>query len=159
MEIFENVLSAYLAGNPHTENRSRNKSSSRLNPCTAGSPKSNPSSCHDRTSSSHNESHNSSSWVTTSTSDGRSTSSSGENLGAVSFASTSQMDLRNAKSKTPEKSPSLPQINESLRWITECENPQLESERLKLYKMNRRKRYLGYLHDRLGESLEKNYYA
>lgn len=146
-------------GNPQTEIRSRKNTGSRLTPSAVGGLKSNPSNGYDHASNSHNESHNSSSWVTTSASDGRSTSSSGENLGAVSFKSTSQMDLRNSKSKTPEKSPSLPQVNESLRWTTEYEDPELESERLKLYKMNRRKRYLGYLHERLGESIEKNYYA
>ena len=108
---------------------------------------------------SHNDTGDTSSGVTTSTSDGRSTSSSGENLLSLRFTSSSHPDLQTSKSEKLEKSPSLVQVNESLRWTDEYKDPEMESERLKLYKMNRRKRYLAYLQERVGENTEKCYYA
>lgn len=74
-------------------------------------------------------------------------------------ASSSQSDFKTSKSETLVKSPSLVQVNESLRWADEYEDPDMESERLKLYKMNRRKRYLAYLQERVGGNTEKCYYA
>ena len=72
---------------------------------------------------------------------------------------TSKTDLGYSKNETLEKYPSLVRVNESLRWTGEYENPEMETERLKLYKINRRKRYLAYLQERVGGNSEKCYYA
>ncbi|XP_069647142.1 protein LIAT1 [Haliaeetus albicilla] len=40
-------------------------------------------------------------------------------------------------------------LNESLRWDTSLEDPEAEEERLRIYKMNRRKRYELYMQQRL----------
>ena len=147
-----------MTGN--AKGRNKKKSNSRLSQKQRNDTESNSTSGYDRTASSNNESNNSS-WLISSASDGRSTSSSGENFAAVRVTSTSRINADKSKSKTPKKAPNLTQNqrNESLRWNCEYEDPTLEEERLKLYKMNRRKRYLGFLQERVGGDTEKSYYA
>lgn len=146
----------------NTRGRSRKKANSRSSQKQGEEIKSDVSSGNDRTSSSNNDNSNSS-WLINacSASDGRSTSSSGENFAAVRSRSTSSMNLDKSCRKTQEKSPILTQNqkSESLRWTNEFQDPTLEAERLKLYKMNRRKRYLGFLQERVGGDTDKSYYA
>lgn len=106
----------------------------------------------------------SSSWRTSS-SDGRSTSSSGENFGATSCINSASLDetraLESAVNTSAAKtSSSLTQINETLRWdFTECDDPNEEEERLRIYKLHRRKRYMDFLHKRTGGEPQSSFYA
>lgn len=113
-----------------------------------------------RSSSTQNTS--SSSWRTSS-SDGRSTSSSGENFGAASCTkspSTDESRVRESVNSLGQSSlTSLTRINETLRWdYTQCEDPDEEEERLRIYKLHRRKRYMDFLHKRTGEP-SNSFYA
>ncbi|KAL9981942.1 hypothetical protein ACROYT_G010709 [Oculina patagonica] len=106
----------------------------------------------------------SSSWRTSS-SDGRSTSSSGENFGATSCTTSASLDETRAResaanTSTVTTSSSLTRINEALRWdFTNCDDPEEEEERLRIYKLHRRKRYMDFLHKRTGGEPQSSFYA
>lgn len=105
-----------------------------------------------------------SSWRTGS-SDGRSTSSSGENFGATSCINSASSDEMRAResdlnSLAVASSSSLTRIKEALRWdFTDCEDPDEEEERLRIYKLHRRKRYMDFLHKRNGDEPPSSFYA
>lgn len=84
-----------------------------------------------------------------SSTDGRSTSSSGENL-EISFpTASSDIDCSrkdNDKDSSVTKSMNTKTIlNESLRWEGKLEDVDEELDRIRVYKMNRRKRYMASL--------------
>jgi len=55
---------------------------------------------------------------------------------------------------------SLTRVNEALRWdYTQCDDPHEEEERLKIYKLHRRKRYMDFLHKRTGGGPQNSFYA
>ena len=57
--------------------------------------------------------------------------------------STSRMSINSIKSQSKYSLANAPELNkEALRWEFECENSDDEEERIKQYKLNRRKRYL-----------------
>lgn len=94
-----------------------------------------------------------------SSSEARSTSvSSAENVIASSSRSSDGADRLNG-----QQSPSTrtPRQNESIRWSPECDDSEEEVERIRVYKQNRRKRYMAYLHERTGgeSSPQKSFYA
>lgn len=117
----------------------------------------------ERTSESHTQ-NTSSSWRISS-SDGRSTSCSGENFSSASCAkkSASLDDSRvrgSADSLAQSSSTSLTRENETLRWdYIQCDDPKEEEERLRIYKLHRRKRYMDFLHKRTGGEPQSNFYA
>lgn len=102
-----------------------------------------------------------SSWRLSS-SDGRSTSSSGENFGATACTNLSSSEESHVRERVDDlkQSTSLTRINESLRWdYTQCEDPGEEEERLRIYKLHRRKRYMDFLHKRTGGEQQSSFYA
>lgn len=119
------------------------------------------SSSKSRSSSTQNTS--SSSWRTSS-SDGRSTSSSGENFSATSCTNLASSDESRARETVNDlghlSSTSLTRINETLRWeFTQCDDPEEEEKRLRIYKLHRRKRYMDFLHKRSGGEPQSSFYA
>lgn len=104
------------------------------------------------------------SWRTSS-SDGRSTSSSGENFSAASCANSVSSDDQcraqgSVNSMGASSATSLTRVNEALRWdYTQCDDPHEEEERLKIYKLHRRKRYMDFLHKRTGGEPQNSFYA
>lgn len=105
----------------------------------------------------------SSSWRTSS-SDGRSTSSSGENFGATSCTNSASSDDARARESAVNTSAvtmsRLTRINETLRWdFTQSDDPDEEEERLRIYKLHRRKRYMDFLHKRTGGEPQTSFYA
>lgn len=119
----------------------------------------------ERTSESHTQNDTSSSSWRISSSDGRSTSCSGENFSSASCAknSASLDDGRvrgNADSLAQSSSTSLTRENETLRWdYIQCDDPKEEEERLRIYKLHRRKRYMDFLHKRTGGEPQSSFYA
>lgn len=83
-----------------------------------------------------------------SSTDGRSTSSSGENL-EISFpTASSDIDCTRKDEKesfTKSINTKTMNLNESLRWEGEVEDVEEEQDRIRVYKMNRRKRYMASL--------------
>lgn len=98
-----------------------------------------------------------------SSSDGRSTTCSGENFDPVISTKSESSD----ESRTGETLDSLSQtsstaaaINETLRWdFVRSNDPDEEEERLRIYKLHRRKRYLEYLQRTNGREAESSFYA
>lgn len=129
-----------------THQKSRTKSRSDTSDVTEGKVVSIVSS---KSFSSRTENTSSSNWRTSS-SDGRSTSSSGENFGSTLNAN-SGLDTRNNEVNDLTTRTELTQVNESLRWdLTDCDDPDEEEERLRIYKLHRRKRYMDFFHKRTG---------
>lgn len=110
-----------------------------------------------------------SSTSTSSRPNDRSTSSSsGENIVAVSYQSeTSDLDSRRESCQITtsnerlheETEQTLITRNESLRWSAQPENEDEEDDRIRIYKMNRRKRYMDVLHHRHSHERENQFYA
>jgi len=104
------------------------------------------------------------SWRTSS-SDGRSTSSSGENFSAASCTNVVSSDDQcraqgSVNSMVASSATSLTRVNEALRWdYTQCDDPHAEEERLRIYKLHRRKRYMDFLHKRTGGEPQNSFYA
>ncbi|KAK2574176.1 Protein LIAT1 [Acropora cervicornis] len=98
-----------------------------------------------------------------SSSDGRSTTCSGENFDPVISTKSESSD----ESRTGETLDSLSQtsstaaaINETLRWdFVRSNDPDEEEERLRIYKLHRRKRYLEFLQRTNGREAESSFYA
>ncbi|EDO47444.1 predicted protein [Nematostella vectensis] len=93
----------------------------------------------------------------TSSTDGRSTSSSAENfISPHCTNSSSDLDNKrlnaNERQTTPERA-----TNESLRWDNTLDDPNAEEERIRVYKMNRRKRYMASL--QMSEDTGSSVYA
>jgi len=99
-------------------------------------------------------------------------SSSGENV-AVSFQSGETLDLdsRRVSCQTTSSNELHGEIqqtstincistnnSESLRWTAQPENEDEEDDRIRIYKMNRRKRYMDVLH-RHSDDRENQFYA
>lgn len=129
-----------------THRKSRTKSRSDTSDVTEGKVASDISS---KSFSSRTENTSSSNWRTSS-SDGRSTSSSGENVGSTTGAN-SGLDTRDSEVNNVTKRSELTRVNESLRWdLTDCDDPDEEEERLRIYKLHRRKRYMNFFYKRSG---------
>lgn len=149
------------ADSPSEGNRRKTRSKSRADTEKKVANDFNSKSC-----SSSTQDISSSSWRTSS-SDGRSTSSSGENFGATNCTNSassnearSRQNAVNTGTLTVASSSSLTRINESLRWdFTECDDSDEEEERLKIYKLHRRKRYMDFLHKRTGGEPQSSFYA
>ena len=158
LAIFWNILSWHLSFVVGTRRKSRSKSRADTEKVASDF---NSKSC-----SSSTQNTSSSGWRTSS-SDGRSTSSSGENFGAAictnSSSSNETRSRQNADSTgslAVASSSSLTRINETMRWdFTECDDPAEEEERLKIYKLHRRKRYMDFLHKRTGGEPQSSFYA
>ena len=158
LTIFWNISSWLLSVVVGTRRKSRSKS-------RADTEKKVASDFNSKSCSSNTQNTSSSSWRTSS-SDGRSTSSSGENFGATSTNSASSNETRsrenavNTGAFAVASSSSLTRVNETLRWdFTQCDDPAEEEERLKIYKLHRRKRYTDFLHKRTGGEPQSNFYA
>ena len=157
--IFWNILSWLLSVVVGTCRKSRSKS-------RADTEKKVASDFNSKSCSSSTQNTSSSRWRTSS-SDGRSTSSSGENFGATSFTNSassnetrSRENAVNTSALAAASSSSLTRINETLRWeFTQCDDPAEEEERLKIYKLHRRKRYMDFLHKRTGGEPQSSFYA
>lgn len=159
LAIFSNILRWLLSFVVGTRRKSRSKS-------RADSEKKVVSDLNSKSCSSSTQNTSSSSWRTSS-SDGRSTSSSGENFGATNYTNSassdetrSREDAVNTGTLAVASSSSLTRINETLRWdFTECDDPDEEEERLRIYKLHRRKRYMDFLHKRTGGEPQSSFYA
>ena len=157
--VLLNLLCWLLSFDVGTRRKSRSKS-------RADTEKKVASDFNAKSCSSSTQNTSSSSWRTSS-SDGRSTSSSGENFGAASCTNSassnetrSRENAVNAGTLAVASPSSLTRINETLRWdFTECDDPVEEEERLKIYKLHRRKRYMDFLHKRTGGEPPSSFYA
>lgn len=98
-----------------------------------------------------------------SSSDGRSTTCSGENFDPViSTKSESSDESRTGETldSLSQTSPTAAAINETLRWdFVRSNDPDEEEERLRIYKLHRRKRYLEFLQRTNGREAESGFYA
>ena len=117
----------------------------------------------ERTSESHTQNISSSSWRISS-SDGRSTSCSGENFSSASCKNSASLDEScvrgSVDSLAQSSSTGLTRENETLRWdYIQCDDPKEEEERLRIYKLHRRKRYMDILHKRTGGEPQSSFYA
>ncbi|XP_038056825.1 protein LIAT1-like isoform X2 [Patiria miniata] len=78
----------------------------------------------------------------------RSNSGDGDENKGVGPRKTSQESVGTLKSRTSQSSfesdlsETTAKIDESLRWDNVCSDPEQEAERIRIYKINRRKRYL-----------------
>ena len=159
LTIFSNILCWLLSFVIGTRRKSRSKS-------RADTEKRVASDLNSKSCSSSTQDTSSSSWRTSS-SDGRSTSSSGENFGATSCTNSassnetrSQENAVNTGALAAASSSSLTRINETLRWdFTDCDDPDEQEERLRIYKLHRRKRYMDFLHKRTGGEPQSSFYA
>lgn len=100
---------------------------------------------------------------TTSSSDGRSTTCSGENLDpAIRTKSASSDENRTGETldSLRQTSSTAAAINETLRWdFVRSDDPDEEEERLRIYKLHRRKRYLEFLQRRNDREAQNSFYA
>lgn len=114
-----------------------------------------------RSTSSQNTS--SRSWRTSS-SDGRSTTCSGENFASKSGTNPGSSDENRKResliSSEQTSSTGILVGNETFRWdFVQSDDPDKEEERLRIYKLHRRKRYMEFLHTRNGGEAQRSFYA